>query len=123
MAIPGGQPGSRTPYVTWTWGLQPGAVADAARRPAMLERIAGIEPATSTLATLCSATELHPRIVYDVRSLNSFEERERASNYGAENRVRTATSNWKTRVPAIERHPQISERARPSRFHVLQNFT
>jgi hypothetical protein len=40
-----------------------------------MERIAGIEPATSTLATLCSATELHP---------------------------------------------QISERVRPSRFHVLQ---
>ena len=43
-----------------------------------VERKAGIEPATSTLATLCSATELHP---------------------------------------------QISERVRPSRFHVLQNFT
>ena len=43
-----------------------------------MERKAGIEPATSTLATLCSATELHP---------------------------------------------QISERVRPSRFHVLQNFT
>jgi hypothetical protein len=40
-----------------------------------VERKAGIEPATSTLATLCSATELHP---------------------------------------------QISERVRPSRFHVLQ---
>lgn len=26
-----------------------------------MERIAGIEPATSTLATLCSATELHPQ--------------------------------------------------------------
>ena len=30
---------------------------------------------------------------------------------------------WKTRALPIELHPQISERVRPSRFHVLQKFS
>src|SRR6185503_7886027 len=68
----GGQPGSRTPYVTWTAGLQQAAVASAARYPMCVGADEGTRtPGLDVGDVAFCLTELHPRIDYDVRSLNS----------------------------------------------------
>ncbi len=55
-----------------------------------VEPAVGFEPTTCRLQGGCSwPAELSGQFVYDVRPLNSREERERASKYGAENGVRT----------------------------------
>jgi len=77
-------------------------------------------------------TEQHPRIDYAVRSLNSHEERDVHRNVerkmGFEpmkSSLEDSRSDQRGMVSTmpVELHPQISERMRPSRFHVLQNFT
>lgn len=55
-----------------------------------MEPAVGFEPTTCRLQGGCSRpAELSGRIVYDVRPLDSREERERASKYGADDGART----------------------------------